>query len=577
LEPNEQMEDKQEVSHNESDLSYYSHLIEKANELKTSTDWQYGTMEFENLRLKWGEGPKVDDDQKRELYKSVAEAQDVFFQAKKEHYEKVNERRANNLVRREDLLGKLKAIVEGEKWSAFNEVSSIQRKFDDIKPLPPEAEAQNKQFAALMDTFNEHKVEYLVRVRQKEEENLFGKLAILDKLKSVTTKAGPQTTEWDALDNEVEVLANQWKKIGRVDKEKTDDLWEQYKTARDNYTAAKLEHNVKYRSELEKNLKMKTGLCEKAEELLEEKDLAIASKEMNILQKRWRNSGPVPRDQSEVIWERFKTAFDKFSEIRNANLDTIRDLEQKNYELKEGLCEKAEELAKSDGDDLSNRNTIEALFKEWNAIGPVSKRKTKKIWTRFKKAIDNLQKQRRNVFKQQRNEQKDNLAKKREIIEQLAALAGAEDHEEALIKVKDLQKSFADIGFVPIKQKDKIWKNYRDACDAFFNALRASGKSSGNEGSSGGQKPSSREVGTSANRNEYKQKQNELFRLKKECDKINDTILQYADTKTYIKPNKKGLVLIDEIQDKIDLAKVELNKKSEELESLRQELDKLGN
>ncbi len=577
MEPNEQMEDKQEVSHNESDLSYYSHLIEKANELKTSTDWQYGTMEFENLRLKWGEGPKVDDDQKRELYKSVAEAQDVFFQAKKEHYEKVNERRANNLVRREDLLGKLKAIVEGEKWSAFNEVSSIQRKFDDIKPLPPEAEAQNKQFAALMDTFNEHKVEYLVRVRQKEEENLFGKLAILDKLKSVTTKAGPQTTEWDALDNEVEVLANQWKKIGRVDKEKTDDLWEQYKTARDNYTAAKLEHNVKYRSELEKNLKMKTGLCEKAEELLEEKDLAIASKEMNILQKRWRNSGPVPRDQSEVIWERFKTAFDKFSEIRNANLDTIRDLEQKNYELKEGLCEKAEELAKSDGDDLSNRNTIEALFKEWNAIGPVSKRKTKKIWTRFKKAIDNLQKQRRNVFKQQRNEQKDNLAKKREIIEQLAALAGAEDHEEALIKVKDLQKSFADIGFVPIKQKDKIWKNYRDACDAFFNALRASGKSSGNEGSSGGQKPSSREVGTSANRNEYKQKQNELFRLKKECDKINDTILQYADTKTYIKPNKKGLVLIDEIQDKIDLAKVELNKKSEELESLRQELDKLGN
>lgn len=577
MEPNEQMEDKTEVSQNESDLSYYSHLVEKANELKTSTDWQYGTMEFENLRLKWGEGPKVDDDQKRELYKSVAEAQDVFFQAKKEHYEKMNERRANNLVRREELLGKFKAIVEGEKWSAFNEVSSLQRKFDDIKPLPPEAEGQNKQFTALMDTFNEHKIEYLVRVRQKEEENLFGKLAILDKLKAVTAKAGPQTTEWDALDNEVDVLASQWKKIGRVDKEKTDNLWEQYKTARDNYTAAKLEHNVKYRTELEKNIKIKTGLCEKAEELLEEKDLAVASKEMNILQKRWRNSGPVPRDQSEVIWERFKTAFDKFSEIRNANLDTIRDLEQKNYELKETLCEKAEELAKSDGDELSNRNTIEALFNEWNAIGPVSKRKTKKIWTRFKKAIDNLQKQRRNVFKQQRNEQKDNLAKKREIIEQIAGLAGAEDHDEALAKVKELQGSFADVGFVPIKQKDKVWKNYRDACDAFFNALRASGKGSGNEGSGGGHVPKNRDGGASTNRNEYKQKQNELFRLKKECDKINDTILQYADTKTYIKPNKKGLVLIDEIQDKIDLAKVELNKKSEELETLRQELEILGN
>lgn len=559
--------------HPSGDESFYTDLVQKANELKTNTDWQHVALEFENIRLKWSEGPEIDADRKKELFALINAASDEFAIARKEHYEKQQERKKINFERRDGLLEKLRSIVQSKKWSAFNEVYALQRKFEEIRPVPANAESQNEEFNRLMDQFNEGKVDYLVKVRQKEEENLFIKLTILDKMESIIKSISKDTSDWKAVEQQIEDLSDQWKKVGRVVKEKSDDVWEKFKTLRDNYFSAKMEHNAEYRGELEKNLKLKTQLCEKAEALLTESDLAIASKEMNLLNKRWKEVGPVAREFSDQVWERFKTANDKFSEIRNSNLDTIRDLEQKNLEAKEALCEKAEKIAESNSAE-EQREIIEKLFQEWNAIGPIPKRKTKKVWNRFKKAIDNIQDQRRNFFKQQRIEQKDNLAKKREIIEKISQLSTSEDLNSSVQVVKDLQTEFQAIGFVPIKQKNKVWDEYRAACDSFFKALRASGATSSHETQS--HSHSSARHSDTGTRSEIKAKQSELYRLKKECDKLNDTILQYADSKTYIKPNKKGMVLMDEIQQKIDKAKAELNEKSEELDRLRQEIETLS-
>lgn len=572
LENKENMEEHIEPGfHPSGDESFYTDLVQKAQELKSNTDWQHVALEFENIRLKWSEGPEIDADRKKELFASINAASDEFAQARKEHYEKQQERKKINFERREGHLEKLRSIVQSKKWSAFNEVYSLQRKFEEIRPLPANADVQNEEFHRLLDQFNEGKVEYLVKVRQKEEENLFIKLTILDKMESIIKSISKDTSDWKAVELQIEDLSDQWKKVGRVVKEKSDDVWERFKSLRDNYFSAKMEHNADYRGELEKNLKLKTQLCEKAEALLNEPDLAIASKDMNLLNKRWKEVGPVAREHSDQVWERFKTANDKFSEIRNSNLDTIRDLEQKNLEAKEALCEKAEKIADSDGAE-EQREIIEKLFQEWNAIGPIPKRKTKKVWNRFKKAIDNIQDQRRNFFKQQRIEQKDNLTKKREIIEKIAQLSTAEDLESSVQTVKDLQAEFQSVGFVPIKQKNKVWDEYRKACDAFFKALRASAS----PGSHDTHTHSQARQSDSGSRSELKAKQSELFRLKKECDRLNDTILQYADSKTYIKPNKKGMVLMEEIQQKIDTAKAELNEKSEELDRLRQEIEALS-
>lgn len=554
--------------HSTPDDSFYTELVSKANELKSSTEWQFAAGEFDLIRQKWSEGPEIDADRKKELYAELTEAMDAFAKARKENYEKVQERKKANFEKRDGILQKFRNIVENKRWSAYNEVYSLQRKFEEIRPLPANADMQNEEFASLLSVFNEGKVEYLVRVREKEEENLMGKLAILDKMESVIKGLGKETSDWTSVDSEIEALSDQWKKVGRVVKEKSDEVWERFKHLRDQYFALKLEFNEEYRGELEKNLKTKTQLAEKAEALLKETDLALASKEMNILNKRWKEVGPVPRNASEIVWERFKAASDAFSQIRNENLDTIRDAEQHNLELKEALITKAESIIETDGAE-EQREIIEKLFQEWNSIGPIPKRKTKKVWSRFKKAIDKIQDQRRNYFKQQRLEQKENLSQKRDIIEKITALAGSENLEEALPQVKELQAEYQKIGFVPIKQKNKLWDEYRKACDLFYKNLRASGSSSREQRST----TIPAEPGSRA---ELKQKQQELFRLKKECDKLNETILQYADTKTYIKPNKKGQALIDDIQLKIDTAKEELARKSEDLDRLRQELESLS-
>lgn len=570
MENKENMEEQNEQTfHHTADESYYVELVNKANELKNNSDWQYVAMEFENIRTKWSEGPELDVDRKKELYAEIIAANELFSQTKKDHYEKQQERKKINLERREGYLEKLRAIVEAKRWSAFNEVYSIQKKFEETRPLPVNADVQNEEFNKLMDIFNEGKVEYLVKARQKEEENLMIKLAILDKMESIIKTISKDTKDWVNVEKEIEGLSTQWKKVGRVVKEKSDEAWERYKSLRDQYFGLKMEFNSEYRGELEKNLKVKTSLCEKAEALLNEKDLAVASKEINLLNKRWKETGPVLREKSDELWERFKTVIDKFSEIRNENLDTIREIEQKNLELKEALCEKAEQIAQTEGAE-EQREIIEKLFQQWNAIGPIPKRKTKKIWARFKKAIDSIQDQRRSFFKHQRVEQKENLAKKRAFIDKIIELASAENLEEALPEVKQIQSDFQSVGFVPIKQKNKIWDEYRSACDVFFKALRATGSHSKTADSTHSHSSGS------APRSEIKIKQQELYKLKKECDKLNDIILQYADTKTYIKPNKKGIALIEEIQQKIDVAKEELNQKSEELERIRQEIESMS-
>jgi len=566
LENTENLEEQtQQDFHSTPDDSFYNELVSKANELKSSTDWQFAAGEFDLIRQKWSEGPEIDSDRKKELYAALTESMDTFAKARKENYEKVQERKKANVEKRDVLLQKFRNIVENKRWSAYNEVYALQRKFEEIRPLPANADIQNEAFEALLKVFNEGKVEYLVRVREKEEENLMGKLAILDKMESIINGLGKETSDWSKVDSDMETLSEQWKKVGRVVKEKSDEVWDKFKSSRDRYFALKLEFNEAYRGELVKNLKIKTQLADKAEALLKETDLALASKEMNILSKRWKEVGPVQRDVSDSVWERFKSATDAFSQIRNENLDTIRDTEQHNLDLKEALIAKAESILETNSAD-EQREVIEKLFQEWNAIGPIPKRKTKKVWSRFKMAIDKIQDQRRNYFKQQRLEQKDNLSLKREIINKISSLAGSENLEEALSQVKELQAEYQKIGFVPIKQKNKLWDDYRKACDLFYKNLRTSGSASR-------EKRSTYTPAETGSRAELKQKQQELFRLKKECDKLNETILQYADTKTYIKPNKKGQALIDDIQEKIDTAKVELAKKTEELDRLRLELE----
>ena len=546
-------------------LPYYDALLARALELAESHDWQTGFDEFDILKNRWSEGPEVDDVPAKDAkYNELLEALKRYADRRKGHYDQLNERRTANAQRREDLLKRLSDLIDTKRWAQYAEVASIQHKFEEIRPLPTDHEEQDKRFAALLETFNHHKVEYLVKVRQREDENLLMKLMILEKMKQHTATVGDSTV-WADSDTELETLSDQWRKVGKVAKEKSDEVWEAFKQVRDSYSDLKLQHDSKYRGELEKNQQTRIELCDKAEALLTETDLAVAAKEMNLLHKRWKETGPTFREQSEVLWERFKAASDKFNNVKHENLDVIRDAEQHNYEAKEALCLKAEALSSAESKDHGH-DVIESLFKEWNAIGPVPRRKNKKIWGRFKTAIDAYQTHRRSHFKQARIEQKDNLTRKREIIDKLTAMAEADVTDTTAAELKQLQQEFQGVGFVPIKLKEKVWNDYRAASDAVYKKVRAvEGPSTAPRQQNSGAPRSYPQPHRSSAQAEPR---SDAYRLKKEADSVNELMLHYMDAITYIKPNKGGNVLRDEIQAKIDAAKVQLDKLKAEIEAL---------
>lgn len=550
-------------------LQQYRKFTESAENLAEQTDWQVVQHEFDNLKLKWDELEDVDDQQKteyEELRNRFNQAEQKFKERREQHFQQLQEKRQKNLQQREQLLEKMRQLVKDEKWNSFNEVKQIQRRWENIKNLPAEeAQKQQEEFDKLFGVFEENKVDYLVEKRQKEEDNLTGKLVILDKLQEVINQAGPKTTSWEQLDEEIESLTRHWRKIGKVPKEQADQIWDRYRALQDQYQNLKYEHNEEYRKMLDRNLKEREALCEQAEKLKDEEDLALAARKINQLHKQWKKVGPVPHEKNEELWQRFKAASDEFNQFKQDHLDDLKEQEQENLDKKSELCEKAEEISQTDDWDEGAKQMNE-LMEQWKQIGPAPRRKAGKVWKRFKKAMDDFYERRREHFREIRKEQKENYRKKREIIEKIRELAEREDIQEAIKEVKELQEQFKSIGFVPIKKKDKVWKDYKEACDlAYGNAREQSGSASAKEEatSGGGEKKSS---GTD-------KAQKEINRLRGECEKLNDEIVQYSNSKEFIKPNKKGIQLREEIEEKIKAAEAKLKEKQDRIEELRREMD----
>jgi len=557
-----------EAVFSEGDPHYpFEQFVLKAEAIAVSTDWQYGNLEFENIRFKWDEIPAISDDAQKELVARLQKAQAHFNERRSAHFEKMTQVRAANLDRKKELLERLETIVRDGRWNAVNELKSLERRWEKIRQIPAdEVEKIQKRFDALRTTFEEKRVDFLVKRKEREEENLNIKMLILDKMDMINTSINEETLSWDNLDNLFEGLSQQWRKVGPVTVEKEDDVWNRYRTALDAYQQNKLTFNKAYRAELEKNLKKKTALCDQAEALVGEEDLVNAARTINRLHREWKECGPVSKDQSEVLWERFKKASDAFNERKNANLDVIRDAENANYEAKEKLCDQAEALASSNDYAKATRE-MQTLSNQWKDIGPVPRRKTKPLWNRFKKAMDDFFEKRRDSLKNVRHAEKENYKAKKDIIDKINKLIELEDPQQAVNEIKPLQDEYQKVGFVPMKYKNKLWAKYKEACDAVYQRAREERAARSIQNVNHAPRRQQQQDAGSGDR----RKGSDLQRLKKECDELQQMILHYSDTKTFIKPSKQGNKLRDDIQAKIDAAQAKLYSKTEELEAMKRD------
>ena len=562
-EPVSEESEENSDSEEENAVEFYTDILGKAEEYVKQEDWSFVSNELANLALHIEEGPNPSEDGSKEAIHKFNAIREEFEEKKRAHYEELNKRKAENLEAKKELLKQFSDIITEEKWTATKEVNQIRGKWESIKVLPQgEVDALNERFDALMEEFESHKVDRLVKKLQKEEENLTLKLVILEKMDALNEKVTDDKADFDELNKEFHDLLVQWRKVGRVPVEKNQQTWDHFNEAQDKFSQLRFKHDKEYRKSVEKALEKKKKLIKEAEALLDEKDIAIAARRVNKLHNQWKKTGNLPQKEENELWDKFKAATDAFNEKKSENLDVLRDQEQENLEKKLKLIEQAEAIQDAEDFDKGHQE-MQKLMDEWKKIGPVQRKKSSKIWKKFKGAMDVFYERRRDHFKDVRKDHKENLAKKNELIGKLKELAESDDPALAVEETKKIQAEFKNVGHVPIKFKNKIWKQYREVCDVIYDRYRASGSDLGMERklASEGVEP--------ADRKEIIKYQKELDSLKKEVTKLEAEIIQFQEAKTYFKPTNKGNKLIDELQEKIDKAEVKVTKKKERTSELR--------
>ena len=357
---------------------------------------------------------------------------------------------------------KQKAINEHNRKLFIKDGSNIE----DFVPVEDPLEIELKE---LFKKYRKLKAEYNRSLENVKETNLDKKYVVIEKLKELINNNESIGDTFQVFRD----LQTQWKEIGPVPQTHLKDLWSTYHHHVEKFYDF-ININKELRDlDLKKNIEIKTELCEKAEKLIEHNSVVVAFKTLQKLHNQWREIGPVPNEQREIIWERFKEATRIINKKHQDYFKNLKDDQKNNLDQKTGLCEKAEKIAsvKLDSHNKWTEKTQEILDlqKAWRAIGFAPKKDNNKIYARFRNACDKFFSEKREFYSKNKEQQDTNLEKKIELCVQAESLQESTDWKKTTNELIDLQKKWKDIGPVPRKQSDKIWKRFRAACDYFFN------------------------------------------------------------------------------------------------------------
>lgn len=552
--------------------SYYKSLADKAEQLVEVSDWAYVAMEFDNIDSAWQEGPdteETDADVSVSAYRErIDQCRKEFEEKKQAHYEEQKRRKQENLEKKKTILESMQKIVDEEQWTNTKEVGRLKGKWERIKAVPADsAEELEKKFNALLSTFDDHKVDRLVKKKQKEEDNLTGKLVILEKMESFVGKLD-ENSNWQEEEENFEQLAKQFRKIGRVPVEKNQEVWNSYHQLQDTFHSMRFKHDKNYRNTIEKYLSRKKKLIDEAEALIDADDLAEAARKVNKLHRRWKKAGNLPQKDENELWDRFKAATDAFNEKKSENIDVLRDQEQENLKEKHALIEKAEALKDSDDWEKTHKE-LQSLMDQWKNIGPVPKRSSGKIWKKFKGAMDQFYDRRREHFKEVKEERKDNLKEKEEVLDKLRNLRDHEDPIEAVNIAKPLQTEFKKAGYVPIKHKNRLWKEYREVCDVIYDRFRAAKAAVDVVGRENVENFSVDDIA------DIRKMNSKASSLRKQISKMEQELIQQKESLSYFKPSGKKNPLLDQVKEKIAKAEADIASKEEQLAELEKKIDQI--
>ena len=351
---------------------------------------------------------------------------------------------------------------QDKEFEAFLEGGGDKEAFQHV------ADDAENRFNAAFGIFKANRAKQNELLDAQKVENLAQKQAILEELKQLIASEETLKKTYD----DFRALQDKWKTIGQVPATENANLWNTY-----HFLVEKFFDKVNINRELrdldmKKNLDAKIVLCEKAEELMDEKSMAKAFKSLQKLHEEWKEIGPVPQDKKDEIWERFKAATDKINAIRREHYAKIQEEQNANLETKTALCEKAEELLAEENATINawqkRSEELSELFKVWKTVGSAPKKQNEDIWARFKGTMDTFFAKKKEFFASLKDKQTENLERKINLCIEAEGLQESTEWKKATERFKKMQEEWKTIGPVPKRHADKIWKRFRAACDTFF-------------------------------------------------------------------------------------------------------------
>ena len=470
-----------------------------------------------------------------------------------------------NLNKKLAILDKMKEFTETPEDTGkhYNEFKQLQQEWNEIKQVPAAKvnelwksyQLYTEKFYDMLKLNNEFR-EYDFK------KNLEAKLHLCEAAEKLASEPDVVSAF-----HQLQKLHQEFRSIGPVAKELRENIWVRFKTASTTVNRRHQQHFEELKEKEQNNLDQKTVICEIVESMEYDTFKTFAdwedkTQEILALQAKWKTIGYAPQKMNVKIFERFRAACDEFFRRKAAFFKSIKESMAENLEKKKALCEKAESL-KDSTDWKETAEILTKLQKEWKTIGPVAKKHSDAVWKRFIGACDYFFEQKNKATSSQRSIESENLAKKEAIISQLKALDEAGTTDEATAdKTRALMKEWNVIGFVPFKEKDRIYKEYHAVVDRLFDKLHLSATE---------KKLSNFKSGLNRESNLYRDRE----KLVRTYENLKNDIQTYENNLGFLNSSsKKGNSLVTEINRKIERLKSDMQLVQKKIAAIDEALNK---
>ena len=377
-----------------------------------------------------------------------------------------------------ELVKHLEELVQNEdKMKMFKEVEAVKAAF--YRTLAKDkAEAENPEdssfveieniFKDIYNAYKKERSEYNRQLEKDAEENLKLKEAVIADLKELVEKQEDVNETFPKFRE----IQERWRNIGQVPPQNYRNINDTYQLYVEQfYDMVKINRELRD-LDFKKNLEAKEEFCALAEKLAENEDVIAAFKELQKLHEQWKEFGPVAKEFREDIWNRFKAATAVINKKYQAFFEGIKEQQTENLNKKTALCEKVEEIAAREVSGSNEWNAfskeIEEIQQEWKTVGFAARKDNQKVYERFRAACDNFYARKREYYMDYKDGMNSNLEKKIAICEQAEQLKTSTEWKKAAEQFIELQKQWKEIGAVPRKKSEQLWKRFRAACDEFF-------------------------------------------------------------------------------------------------------------